>query len=136
MKSVLQVSLIALALTCVAPAQDANTPKLRAGIKVQMAVAPSAVAVPDADQESATVVAITAANKIYSGTRPVDLSALSTITASPVYIKADAHANYQTVLNVLDALKGHSIVLLTANTAAKSSKITPPYGVPITFGTK
>ena len=133
MKSLLEVCLVAF-ITITATAQDVATPKLRPGIHVQMPSIPSAVAIPDADQEAATVVAINENGKLFLGTKPVEIAGLSVVSTSAVYVKADARVNYQTVLNVLDALKGHQIVLLGApGGQPQSQRIQPPYGVKLTF---
>ena len=60
-------------------------------------------------------------------TEPVALSNLSQTT---VYVKADARAPYQIVLAVLDALHGKSVVLISASpeTTPKQGYM-PPYGM-------
>jgi hypothetical protein len=58
------------------------------------------------------------------------------MSAATVYVKADARAQYQSVLSVLDALQGKRVALLTAAPAnvEKRGNITPPYGVTVAFG--
>ena len=130
MKHVLEVCLIAFVLSCVARAQDPTKPMLRPGITVKMPFSSHAVEMPAADKEDVTVVSITADGKLFLGLRPVDLSGLSSLNESVVYVKADARASYQSVLAVLDALRGRQVVLLTAPTV-KGAKdtILPPYGL-------
>lgn len=122
---VLAISWIGAAL-----AQDTYRPVLRAGVSVQMAAADHAVPLPEADAENATVVAITADGKVFSGTTRTDPAKLASQPATTVFVKADARAAFQTVLAVLDALRGKSVVLLSAPppTAPKDT-IVPPYGV-------
>lgn len=130
MKSILGVCLFAIWLTGVAAAQDAKHPVLREGIPVKLPVAGEAEAMPAADKLDAVVIAVTESGKTFVGVKPADLNALSGLSASTVYVKADASAPWQQVLSVLETLRGHTVILLTAPTVkAEAGKITPPYGV-------
>lgn len=116
-------------------AQDSTKPALRPGITVEMPVANHAIEMDAADQEDATVVSITADGKLFIGINPVEISDLNKAKAETVYVKADARARFQTVLTVLEALRGHSTALLTAPTLkAEHGSITPPYGVKLSLG--
>jgi biopolymer transport protein ExbD len=86
-----------------------------------------------ADEPNAKVVAITAEGKVYAGIKVTEPAALSTLSEATVYVKADSRAPYQTVLSVLDALRGKSVVLLTAppENAPKQGMVSP-YGVTLT----
>ena len=135
MKRVLEVCLIALALTCITAAQDPTKPMLRPGISVKMPVASHAVEIPAADNLDATVVSVKADGKIFLGLHPVDVTALRNLKPGAVYVKADARAPFQSVVTVLDALQGHPVALLTAPTAnAPKHTVMPPYGVKLTMG--
>ena len=135
MKHVLEVCLVAFALTAFTGWQDPTKPMLRPGITVQMPFSSQAVEMPQADKEDMTVVSITADGKLFVGLQQVDLSALSSLHESIVYVKADARASYQNVLAVLDALQGRAVVLLTAPTAhAPKGAITQPYGLKLQMG--
>jgi biopolymer transport protein ExbD len=135
MKRVLEVCLIAFVLSCMARAQDPTKPMLRPGITVQMPFSSQAVEMPAADKEDATVVSITADGKLFLGVQPVALTALSNLQENIVYLKADARATCQSVLTVLDALRGRQVVLLTAPTSnAPEDTIMPPYGVRLSVG--
>ena len=137
MKLVLEVCLIAAGLKGMVTGQDATKPMLRPGLPVQLAVAREAVPMPAADQFDAMVITVTADGNLLLGTQPVKVGALASITASTVYVKADARAPYQQVLTVLDALHGHSMVLLTAATAKPElGRILPPYGMKLAVGGK
>jgi biopolymer transport protein ExbD len=116
-----------------AGAQDPAKPMLRKGVSVQMPTADHAVEMRAADEENATVVAITAEGKLYLGIQPTEPGALSSLPASTVYVKADSRAPFQKVIAVLDALRGKSVVLLAAppKSPAKGN-ITPPYGIQLT----
>ena len=135
MKSILEVCLIALVLTCAVVAQDPTKPVQRQGIPVQMPVASEAVAIPDADALNATVVTLTADGKLFLDTQPAEESALKNLPGPTVYVKADARVPYQQVLTVLDELRGRSVVLLAASSSKTDiGKITPPYGVRVAVG--
>ena len=130
------LSLIALTMACVAVAQqDPTKPVLRPGISVQMPVSNQAIEMREADDEDATGVAVTADGKLFVGARPAQLSDLGRLNAQTVYMKADARVPYQQILTVLDALHGHSVVLLTSSpSSAENSGITWPYGVKVMLG--
>lgn len=135
MKHVLEVCLITFVLSCVARAQDPTKPMLRPGITVKMPFSSQAVEMPAADKEDVTVVSVTADGKLFLGVQPVDLSALSSLNDSVVYVKADARATYQSLLTVLDALRGRQVVLLTAATSnAPKGIIMQPYGLKLRVG--
>ena len=134
MKSILGVCLIGLTIGGIGAAQDPTVPGLRQGISVQLPVSSQATAKPEADQQDVTVVTITAGGNLYLGTRPVELGELTGLTASPVYVKADARVSYQQVLTVLSALRNHPVVLLTQPAVtAEPGKLLPPFGVSFTM---
>ena len=129
MKRYLAASLLSANLFC-AYAQDPTKPMPRAGVSVQMPVAAHAVETRAADQEDATVVAVTAEGKIFVGTSVTEASGLGVLTAETVYVKADARAPFQKVLAVLDALRGKAVVLLAAPPAsAVKGGMAWPYGI-------
>lgn len=133
MRSIIEVCAIGAILACAAGAQEPAKPQLRAGVSVEMPVAGHAVEMRAADEEDAMVVALTADGRVFAGVRLTDPDALSKLTAETVYVKADSRAPYQKVLAVLDALRGKSVVLLTAppSSAAKAG-MAPPYGIRLT----
>jgi biopolymer transport protein TolR len=107
----------------------AQKPVLRQGISVEMPVAPHAIEVRAADGQNATVLAITADGRVFEGIKTVEPAALGNVSERTVYLKADARAPYQRVLAVLDALRGKSVVLLSASPErAANGGYTPPYG--------
>jgi hypothetical protein len=135
MKRLIEVCAVGLVLICANGAQQSPKPALRKGVSVQMAVANHAVEVRAADEPNSTVVAITAEGKVYAGVEPADAGALSNLSAKTVFVKADSRVPFQTVLTVLDALRGKSVVLLSAAPAntAKADYV-PPYGINLTVG--
>jgi biopolymer transport protein ExbD len=135
MKHVVEVCLIAIALTLVTGAQDPTKPMPKPGITVQMPYSSQAVEMPAADEEDATVMTVTADGKLFLGVRPVELAALSGMHKNIVYVKVDAHATYQSVLTVLDALRGRPVGLLTAPVSnAPKHAIMPLYGLSLKMG--
>jgi biopolymer transport protein ExbD len=131
MKLMTELWVVGSLLICVAGAQSPS-PALRKGVSVQMPVASHAVEMRAADAPNATVVAVTAEGKVYAGTERTEPAALSKLSAETVYVKADARAPFQTVLAVLDALRGKSAVLLTASPAnVKATTPVAPYGLKV-----
>jgi hypothetical protein len=130
MKFVIEACLIGFILIRGAGAQDSQKIALRQGVSVQMPVASHAVEMRAADEPNATVVAITADGKVFAGIKVTEPGALSNLSEETVYVKADSRVPYQKVLAVLDALRGKSVVLLTAppDNAARQG-IVPPYGM-------
>ena len=130
MKLSIAVCIVGSILIYAAGAQESPRPPLRKGVSVQMPVANHAVEVRAADQPDATVVAITADGKVYAGIERTEPAALSNLKAETVYVKADSRVPFQTVLTVLDALRGKSVVLLAASpAAAERGTIISPYGI-------
>ena len=122
----------AILLIACAGALYSQRPAPKAGISVQMAIASNAVEVRAADDDNATVVAITADGKTFLGIQPVEPAALANLTGT-VYVKADARAPFQPLLAILDALHGKTVVLLSASPASAAKQgYLPPYGTPLT----
>jgi biopolymer transport protein ExbD len=95
-----------------------------------MPSASHAVEMRAADEPNAKVVAVAADGKVFVGTKVTEPGALSNLSDETIYLKADSRAPYQKVLTVLDALRGKSVVLLTAPPEnALKQGIVPPYGV-------
>lgn len=85
-----------------------------------------------ADEQESTVVAIAADGELFVGIEPAEPSALSSLPAETIYVKADSRVPFQKVLTVLDALRGKSVVLLAASPAnVDRAKIVPPYGLKV-----
>jgi biopolymer transport protein ExbD len=134
MKLLIEVCVVGLVLTCVAGAQESPKPALRKGVSVQMAVANHAVEMRAADEPNATVVAIGPNGEVFAGIQRTEPSALSHLSAETVYVKADARVPFQTVLTVLDALRGKSVVLLALPPAnAERAKTGSPFGIKVSI---
>ena len=65
MKSWMEVCVVGSILICAAGAHESTQPALRKGVSVQMPVADHAVEMRAADEQDATVVAITADGKVF-----------------------------------------------------------------------
>ena len=112
----------------------AQMPVLKQGVAVEMPVASHAVKMRGADEPSAVVVAITADGRVFVGIKPTEPAALDRLNEGTVYVKADARAPYQTVLSVLDALRGKAIVLLSAPPATTLKQgYVAPYGTELSL---
>jgi biopolymer transport protein ExbD len=145
MNRTLQASLVSLTFLAGATfGARAQSQPLQKGVSVQMAVTSGAVPVPDADNADSLIVTVTANGKLYSGINPINPSALddelkrglSIRKNKTLYIKADAHAPYTSVVEVLDAASrvgANGIVLLTSQPNA--SKRGTPEGLPLSLGT-
>ena len=132
MKSLIEVCVVGSILICVAGAQESPRSVLRKGVSVQMPVANHAVEMRAADEPNSKVVAITADGKVFAGIEPTEPGALSNMSAKTVYVKADSRVPFQTILTVLDALRGKSVILLAASPAnAERAKIVSPYGLKV-----
>lgn len=129
MKSVNEACVAGSILIAGAVTLFSQQPALRQGISVEMPVAGHAMEMRAADEQNATVVAITANGRVFLGIQPTDPAALSRLSKKTVYVKADAQAPYQQLLAVLDALRGRSVVLLSAppENALRQGSV-PPYG--------
>ena len=107
---------------------EANVP-LQRGVSVQLAVTSNAVEVPNADQQDALVVALTADGSIYLRANRVptpDLadkvkSILSTRKDKTLYIKADARVPYARLVEVIDAVQKSGVEGLTFLTAQQDA---------------
>jgi biopolymer transport protein ExbD len=102
---------------------------LQRGVSVQLAVTSNAVAVPNADQPDALVVALTADGSTYLRADRVptpDLadrvrSILSTRNDKTLYVKADARVPYARLVEVIDAVQKSGVEGLTFLTAQQDA---------------
>ena len=141
----LQGCLIAPALAALAgvvSAQSGGSVPLQRGVSVQLAVTSNAVAVPNADEPDAVVVALTADGSTYLRANPVrtpDLadsvrSILSGRKDKTLYIKADARVPYARVVEVVDAVQksgveGVTFLTTQQDAADQARRPVPPKGL-------
>jgi biopolymer transport protein TolR len=113
------------ALAGAVSAQSGVSVPLQRGVSVQLADTSNAVAVPNADDPDALVVALTADGSTYLRANPVrtpDLAdrvkiLLSTRKDKTLYIKADARVPYARVVAVIDAVQNTGVEGVTFLTA-------------------
>ena len=129
MKSVIEACLVGSILIVGAGALYSQKPAPKQGVSVEMPVAGHAVEMRAADEQNASVVAMTADGRVFVGIEPTEPAALSRLSDRTVYVKADVRAPYQKVLAVLEVLRGKSVVLLSAppENAVRRGYV-PPYG--------
>src|SRR5947209_4309903 len=108
MKCLLSVCLSVL-LTTVLHYAGAQSPALRKGVNVQMAVTRNASPMPEADNQDAWIVTVTADSALYFAADPMTLDQLAEWMKSHprnrdarLYIKADARAPFATIKKVLE----------------------------------
>ena len=88
------------------------TPMLQKGVSVDLAKVNSPEAMPDADKEDSLIVAITRDGRVYLGSNQIQVDQLTPQvkdklerkTDKHVFVKADAHAKYGVVVDVVDAV--------------------------------
>ncbi len=118
----------------------AQSPALRAGISVEMAVTRSATLMREADQAAARIVTVARSGAVYLDVAPVTLAVLTGELRSAhatVYLKADAGAPYVSVAGVLRAFRtsgAGSANLLTSQRDPADGRNAPPRGVEVFFG--
>lgn len=118
---------------------------LQRGITVQMPLTTTATPIPQADNQDAFIVAVTANGSIYLGVAPITLPDLAERAQSTplqrgqaFYIKADARTPYSTVLQVLGATNSRGLIpqvlLTTQPESTQLGRITPPTGFEVSVG--
>ena len=123
------VSLMVGAMSGAVFAQSGGNVPLQRGVSVQLAVTSNAVAIPNADNQDALVVALTADGTTYLRGEPLPApaladrvrSVLSTRKDKTLYIKADARVPYARLVEVIDALQKSGIKGLTFLTAQQDA---------------
>ena len=112
------------------------TPMLQKDISVELTQTANQHEMPDADKEDAIVVAITRDGNIFLGTSQKQLGDLSKEVAGliegrldkTVFVKSDARAKYETVVNAVDAVRSAGVEKLGLLTdKAKEGEPLPTY---------
>jgi biopolymer transport protein ExbD len=120
---------------------------LRKGISVQMAASSNAAPMPEADNEIAWIVTVTADGRIYFSTKQVSADGLTEQMkihprnrTTKLYVKADVDAPFSSVRKVLRAahvdLFDDAILLTSQPESAQSGTTVPPKGLELWFGTE
>ncbi len=105
------------------------TPMLSKGVSVDMVMTDNPIAMQDADKDDAVLVAVTRDGKVYLGSTPTPADELPQKVKDmlegqldmTVYLKADARATYERVVEVVDNVRSagvDNIGLLTAKSKA------------------
>jgi len=142
MKHVLAVSLIALMFAAVVPCASAQSPELRKGISVRMAVTRNASPMPEADNEDAWVVTVAADGSLYFGADPMTPDELADwMKTHPhnreakLYVKADARAPFANVKKAVELGREAGFAAPVLLTAQKESHppgtMVAPEGLPV-----
>jgi len=93
------------------------TPMLSKGVSVDLVMTRNPIAMNEADKENAVLIAVTRDGKVFLGTtrmEPEDLpqkvqDMLSTQLDKTVYLKADARARYERVVDVIDNVRSAGV---------------------------
>ena len=139
--SALAFATMVLSLTSAAAAQS---PALEKGVSVQMAATSNATAFPQADNQDAWIVAVTADGSLYFGVKPVTVEGLTEeMKSTPrrrearLYVKADARARFDAVKKALHAAQKdlfETVVLLTDQQPhAADVVMVPPQGLEVSL---
>ena len=93
------------------------TPMLSKGVSVDLVMTKNPIAMADADKESAVLVAVTRDGKVFLGTTPIEPDELTQKTRDllsgtmdrTVYLKCDARARYERVVEVVDNVRAAGV---------------------------
>jgi biopolymer transport protein ExbD/biopolymer transport protein TolR len=93
------------------------TPMLSKGVSVDMVMTDNPIAMNDADKESAVLMAVTRDGKVYLGSSPIDPDELTSKVRDmlegqldkTVYLKSDARARYERVVEVVDNVRSAGV---------------------------
>jgi len=119
--------------------------QLQKGVSVQLAVTSNAVPMPEADNQDAWIVAVTADGSLYFGVDPVSPSDLADKMKSrprrrdqKLYIKADARAPFADVRRVFAAAHAVAfdkpVLLASQKESTATGAVVPPTGLEVTVG--
>jgi len=136
---------VASVLAIVLSAARSNAQQLQQGISVEMPSATNSAPMPEADNENAWIVTVTADGSLYFGIDPVTPESLldemkkrPRNRAAKLYIKADARAPFAHLEKVLEAARVdffQSAVLLTSQPeASNGGTLVPPKGLEVLIG--
>ena len=130
---------VVLAITLLA-ARAGNTQQLQQGIHVQMAQTTTAMPMPDADNNDAWIVSVTADGTLYFGVDPLTPTELTNkMIRTPrrrdqnLYVKADARAPFAAVRTVLTTAHemgfAASVLLTSQSRPSAPGNMVPPNGL-------
>ncbi|HTD22747.1 MAG TPA: biopolymer transporter ExbD [Terriglobales bacterium] len=110
------------------------TPMLQKGASVDMAKADNPIAMQDADKEDAVIVAVQRDGAIYLGNDRITMDQITNKVKDKlerkadkkVYVRADAHAKYGVVVDVVDNVRSAGVDQLGLLTEQNKSTTPPP----------
>ena len=93
------------------------TPMLSKGVSVDMVMTDNPVAMADADKEDAVLMAVTRDGKVYLGSTPINVDdvspkvreLLANSLDKTIYLKSDARARYERVVEVVDNVRAAGV---------------------------
>jgi biopolymer transport protein ExbD len=141
METLFRVSLVVV--TVLFPAFACNAQTLQKGVSVDLPQTSNAVKVPEADNQNALILTVTANGSAYFGVTPIVPDALAqgikkdlaNRTGAKLYVKADARTQYADVMNILSALRTAGVdapTLLTAQAdSPQAGTLAPPKGLEV-----
>ena len=119
----------------------AQSPVLRPGIRVEMAVTTSAAPMRQADEAGSRVVAVTSSGAVYwdaaQVTPAILANELRNARGAGVYVKADARAPYASVVAIFATMRtagAKGVTLLTSQPDPTEGRYATPKGIEVTFG--
>ncbi|MGA3328930.1 MAG: biopolymer transporter ExbD [Terriglobia bacterium] len=128
-------------VTMLFAAPRCTSQELQKGVSVELAVTRSAVAMPDADNEGALIIAVTHSGSVYFGIDPITPAALakklgpSHRAEEKLYLKADARTPYSNVAEVLAAVRNAGVTPLNLLTGQHETpepgELVPPKGLEV-----
>jgi len=137
--------ILSIALVLAAALSQSHAQQLRQGVSVQLASTKNAASMPDADNQDAWIVTVTADGSLYFGIDPVtpasladEMKRLPRNRDQKLYIKADARAPFADVERALAA--GHEVwfesaVFLTSQPESPApGTMLPPKGLEVLLG--
>jgi biopolymer transport protein TolR len=108
------------------------TPMLQNKVNIELAKVTDPTSMPDADKEDSVVVAITRDNTVYLGQNQVSIAdMLQNKTEKQIFMRADARAQYGTVMDAIDDVRAagvDQVGLLTDRRQDETKPPTPPAG--------
>jgi biopolymer transport protein TolR len=136
------VLIVASVLAIVFSAARSNAQQLQQGISVEMPPATNSAPVPEADDENAWIVTVTADGSLYFGIDPVTPESLLDAMkrrprnrAAKLYIKADARAPFASVEKALAAARvdlfEDSVLLTSQGAASEPGTMVSPKGLEV-----
>lgn len=113
------------------------TPMLSKGVSVDLVMTENPIAMEDADREDAVLVAVTRDGRVFIGSTPADVETLGPKVSDlligkldmTVYLKCDARARYERVVEVVDSIRAAGVDNVGLLTEKEKDLSMPDQGV-------